>query len=146
MLLFLLAAESLHQCNRRRFVLSICSIDYCCSTNCFVAICIHSKYTVRTPSVSYVVFCSAACCCADESCVVVPDGGYKCFCFFVFPAFSVFSLKNIYIYSAPLGSTVALTALSCIPVRLPLLQPLRACAEPPAGVSLPRRSPPCMFV
>ena len=46
-------------------------------------------------------------------------------------------------HNAPLGSTIALTASSFIPVRL---QPPRACAEPPAGVTPPRRSPPCTFV
>ena len=44
--------------------------------------------------------------------------------------------------TAPLGSAVALTASSFIPV---CVQPLRACAEPPAGVSPPRRSPPCKY-
>ena len=41
--------------------------------------------------------------------------------------------QTYFFYNAPLGSTVALlrvTASSCIPV---LVQPLRACAEPPAG-------------
>ena len=55
-----------HQRNRRRFVLSINSID-CCSTNCSVSMYPYRTYTVRTPSVSYVVLCSAACCCIRTS-------------------------------------------------------------------------------
>ena len=63
----------------------------------------------------------------------------------VFPAFSFiyFTQSSFCIINAPLGSTVALTASSCIPVRV---QPLQACAEPPAGVSPPRRSPPCIHI
>ena len=58
----------------------------------------------------------------------------------VFPAFSFIYLKAGFYYAA-LGSAVALTASSCIPVRV---QPLRACVEPPAGVGLPRPRPPCI--
>ena len=62
------------------------------------------------------------------------------FVFLMFPTFCFFPL--IFFYSAPVGSTVALTGSSCIPVRP---QPLRACAETQAGVSPPRRSPPCIM-
>ena len=65
----------------------------------------------------------------------MPDGG----CEWVFPVAEVsFSLFIFGFYKAPLGRTVALSASSRIPVRP---QPLRACAEPQAGVS-----PPCTYV
>ena len=50
----------------------------------------------------------------------------------VFPAFSFISLKFVF-YNAHFNNTVALLipASSCIPVRV---QPLRAFAEPPAGL------------
>ena len=60
------------------------------------------------------------------------------FFFLVFAAFSFFSLKIVF-HTSPVGSTVALTTSSCISVRLQPL--LRACAEPPVGVSPQRRSP-----
>ena len=91
-------------------------------------------------SVSYVVLCSAACC-TTKLCGVVPHGGWRCFFFLCFQRFPYFHSILIF-YIAPLGSTVALTASSCIPVRL---QSLRACAEPPAVVSPQRRSDPCIY-
>ena len=64
-LLLLLSFQ--HQRRRRRFAPSSFSIDCCCPTNCIVAICIRSTwYTVRMPSIPYVVLCSAACCCTSE--------------------------------------------------------------------------------
>ena len=42
--------------------------------------------------------------------------------------------------NAPLGSTFAFTASIC-----PHPRPLRACAEPQAGISPPRRSPLCLY-
>ena len=46
----LLLLSFLHQRNRRRFVLPICSIDCSCSTNCFWAICVRSTQYGRRAS------------------------------------------------------------------------------------------------
>ena len=58
----------------------------------------------------------------------------------VFPAFLAFSLFSLHIVfdCTPPGSTIALTASSCMPVRL---QPLRACVEPRSGVNPPWQTP-----
>ena len=105
-----------------------------------------SVYTVyaillRTPNVrdkSY--YCTKCCCCANEYCVVVPNGRCginRCFCLCMqwFPLFTGYVGGGC----TPVGSTVALTASSCTPARP---QQFRACAEPQVGVSPPRRSPP----
>ena len=135
----LILLSSLHPRNRRRFVVSIRSIDRCCSTKCFVAICTRSiQYGRRASRTWYCLLCClllyerVTCFCARWR--------MEKFCFF-FPTFSFFSLKNLF-KIAPLGNSVALPASSCIPVRL---QPLRACAEPPVGVSPQWRSPPSLY-
>ena len=57
--------------------------------------------------------------------------------FISFPAASLLNLTQAWkILRAPLGSTVAFTASICLHPR-----PLRECAEPQGGNSLPRRSP-----
>ena len=122
----LLLLSLLHQRNRRRFALSFSSID-CCSTNCFVAICTHAKYTVRTPSVSYVTLCKQKCCLLlYERVIICCCAGYMCFQrFFHFTQASFLEyIQKQYCRTNSLE-----------------LQPLRACAE--AGVSPPRRSPLC---
>ena len=118
----------LHQRNRRRFGLSINSID-CYSTVLYM----YTKYTLRTPSVSHLVRTSNTLLCRMADVNVC----FPCACSVLF----VFT-KNCFL-NAPLGSTVALTDSSCIPVRP---QPLRACAEPQAGVIPPRRRPPCIYI
>ena len=67
----------------------------------------------------------------------MPHGGWQWSFFLCFQRFLHFTQS--FFYHAPLGRTVALTASSCIPVRV---HPFRAYAEPPAGVSPPRRRPP----
>ena len=124
----------LHQRNRRRFVLSICPMPVgCCSTNCFVVICIHTKYCIqygrRASRTWYLAVLLAAVRTSYVLLCPMADGNvFVCFQRFLY-------IQNCYLvfHDAPLGSTVALTASSCIPVRL---QPLRVCAEPPAGVTL----------
>ena len=70
----------LHQGNRRSFVLLICSIDSCCSTTyLFCDYFSFEVYSIRTPSVSYVVFrCLLL---YERVSLVVPDGRWMCFFF-----------------------------------------------------------------
>ena len=131
----LLLLSLLHRRNHRRFVPSMYSID-CCSTNCFLCLPVHEVYCMEVE-------------CLVRStlwrCLLLYERVIRCcvgwrmamLVFLVFTAFC-FSSLNCF-YNAFLGSTVALTASSCIPV---CPQPLRACAETQAGINPPGRSPP----
>ena len=108
----LLLLSFLHQRNRRRFVLPICSIDCCCSTKCSVAICI--RYTYSTDAERLVRSILQCCLLLYERVMCCARWRKQMSLFLVFPAFSFSSLKIVF-YNAPLGSTVALTASSCMP-------------------------------
>ena len=104
--------------------------------------CIHlyTKYTVRTPSVSYVVLCSAACCCANGLCIVVPDYGWQCF-FLVFGAFYFLSLSFFSYTPWQYCRTNSLELHTCTPSDITIIrvaaggrQP--AAAKPPLHIML----------
>ena len=85
---WLLLLSFLHQRNRRRFILSICSVDcFCRSTSCFVAICMRSiQYGRRASRLYYFAVLLAAVRTSDVLLCPMADGND------VFCVFNVFFL------------------------------------------------------
>ena len=124
----------LHQRNRRRFVLSICPIQSVAAQLTVLWLSAYIRSTAYSTDAERLVRSTLQCCLLLYERVMSCCARWRMEMFlFCFQRFLYIQNCYLVFHDAPLGSTVALTASSCIPVRL---QPLRVCAEPPAGVTL----------